>query len=76
MEAAVEGGLARAAILREQQRVQINPTSTGADQLHPVRPPVGLHRVAEPVQNRQGGPLARDVDVHVDVPMRPSLVPY
>ncbi len=76
VKAATEGGLTGAAVLLDEQRVQVHPASAGSGQLDPVGSPIDPHRVAEPGQDRQGGLLARGVEVDIDVSMRPGLAPH
>lgn len=63
VESTSRGGLSRAAVGADQQRVQVDPAVAVADELHPVRAPVRLDRVAEVSQSLQGGRLVGGVEV-------------
>jgi hypothetical protein len=58
VKSAVEGCLPGASVVVDEERVQIDPATTRGGQLDAVGPPVGLDRVAQSSQHREGGLLA------------------
>lgn len=71
--ASTEGGLTGIAVAVDDQRVQVNPATTGGHELHPVWPPIGLDDVPQLMERVENLLLMGCVDVEVDVPVRSGL---
>jgi hypothetical protein len=73
VELPVQSCLARLAVRVELQRVQVHPPVSRGHKLDPVRSPIGLHLVPQPVQHGKRLGLLGHVDVQVEVAVCPRL---